>query len=91
MPGSVPTTPFDSVESAQRYVGLLEEAVAEAQAGISRDIAAAVRKHQSRQLDALRLVNHKLTELGVHLRATSRILNDLRMLRRVLLAEDEEI
>jgi hypothetical protein len=82
-------TPFDSVESAQHYVALLREAVDEAHAGVRQDIESC-RPDRIRHLEALRLVDHKLGELGVHVRATARILNDLRMLRRVLLAEGDE-
>ena len=82
-------TPFDSIESAQRYIGLLHDALEEAQAGVRQDIGAC-RPDRVRHLEALRLVDHKLAELGVHVRATRRILNDLRMLRRVLLGESEE-
>ena len=82
-------TPFDSVENAQHYVKLLHEAVDEAQAGVRHDIDGC-RPDRVRHLEALRLVDHKLGELGIHVRATSRILNDLRMLRRVLLGESDE-
>lgn len=82
-------TPFDSIESAQHYMGLLREAVEDAQAGVRQDIAACS-ADRTRHLEALRLVDHKLSELGVHVRATKRVLNDLRMLRRVLLAEGDE-
>ncbi len=80
----MPDTPFDSVESAQVYVALLREAIEEAHGDIRDDLAAAVAGNRMRHLDALRLVDHKLTQLGAQLRASSRILNDLRMLRRIL-------
>ncbi len=80
----MPDTPFDSVESAQVYVALLREAVEEAHGDVVDDIAAAAAGGRMRHLEALRLVDHKLAQLGAHLRASSRILNDLRMLRRIL-------
>ena len=86
----MPDTPFDSVESAQHYVLLLIETTDEAREQIQEDIQAADAGGQERQLEALRLVDHKLHQLGVHLRATGRILNDLRMLRRVLLGQGED-
>ena len=86
----MPETPFDSVESAQTYIALLREAVAEAQAGVREDIAAVAGADRARHLDALRLVDLKLTQLGVQLRTSSRVLNDLRMLRRLLVGEGDE-
>ena len=86
----MPETPFDSVESAQTYIALLREAVAEAQDGVREDIAAAIGDERTRHLDALRLVDLKLTQLGVQLRTSSRVLNDLRMLRRLLFGESAE-
>jgi hypothetical protein len=86
----VPETPFDSLESAQTYIALLREAVGEAQEAIKEDIAESTGSGPVRHLDALRLVDHKLTQLGGQLRATGRILNDLRMLRRLLMGEGKE-
>ncbi len=83
-------TPFDSVESAQHYVMLLIEETDEARKEIKEDIKAAAASDHARQLEALRLVDHKLHQLGVHLHAASRILNDLRMLRRVLLGQADD-
>jgi hypothetical protein len=83
----MPDTPFDSVESAQHYVALLIEAIGDARKEIQEDMTAAA---ATRQLEALRLVDHKLNQLDVHLHAASRILNDLRMLRRVLLGQASE-
>ena len=84
---AMPDTPFDSVESAQVYIALLREAVDEARGDVGNDINAAAAESRTRHLQALRLVDHKLTQLDGHLRGSSRILNDLRMLRRVLLGE----
>jgi hypothetical protein len=79
-------TPFDSVESAQHFVALLNEAIAEARQEIQQDTETATTAGAARQVEALRLVEHKLAQLAAHMSASSRILNDLRMLRRLLLA-----
>ena len=83
-------TPFDSVESAQHFVALLAEAIAEARDEIKEDTDAATAAAAARQVDALRLVEHKLAQLAAHVHASSRILNDLKMLRRVLQAQTDE-
>ena len=83
-------TPFESVESAQRFVVLLSEAIAEARQEIKDDTDAAIGALATRQLDALRLVDHKLSQLAAHVHTSSRILNDLRMLRRLLRGQDED-
>jgi hypothetical protein len=80
-------TPFDSIESAQEYIGLLCAALAEAAATVHKEIAEPSEFTGRRHLDALRLVDYKLKTLGEHLATTRRILTDLRTLRRYLLDE----
>ena len=82
-----PETPFDSLENAHEYVRLLAEAIAEARGDIESDIAKAVESKSERRLQALRLVQYKLEKLEQYLRSSSRTLNDLRTLRRLLLEE----
>jgi hypothetical protein len=85
-----PQTPFDSVENAQQYVRLLVEAIAEAKNEIAADLVAAEQVKTDRRLEALRLVQFKLDKLEHHLKTSSRLLNDLRTLRRLLLDERPE-
>jgi len=80
-------TPFDSVESAYEFVGLLREALDEAYAQIQDDIDAAREKGAERRIQALGLVDAKLNQLRNHVLASLIILNDLRTLRRLLLGE----
>jgi hypothetical protein len=84
-------SPFESIEGAQDYIHLLQAALDEAQRSIELDITT---MHDTpaadRRLDALRLVDYKLGQLRQHLTASSRLLNDLRTLRRLLLAEREQ-
>jgi hypothetical protein len=82
-----PDSPFPTLESAQEYIGLLRTAVDDALSDIQEDIAAAGAEHADRRVDALHLVNYKLTRLQNHVNATGRLLNDLRTLRRLLLDE----
>jgi hypothetical protein len=80
-------TPFDNIESSHEYVGLLAEAIDEAVASIDEEIAAAVAEGAQRREQALKLVAYKLTKLRDSMTQSHRILNDLRTLRRLLLAE----
>ena len=83
-------TPFDSVENAQQYVRLLLDAIIEARQEIDADLAATNGARLERRLQALQLVRFKLDKLAHHLHSSSRLLNDLRTLRRLLLNERAE-
>jgi hypothetical protein len=82
-------TPFDSVENAHQYIHLLVEATAEAKAEVAADVDAATAQ-PDRRLEALRVVQFKLDKLEQHLKTSSRLLNDLRSLRRLLFDERPE-
>ena len=85
----MPESPFERIESAHEYVRLLVSQVEEVRSDIQTDIADAEREQATRRLDALQVVDYKLKQLQQYLGASSRILNDLRMLRRLLLADGE--
>ncbi|HWB99960.1 MAG TPA: hypothetical protein VG672_24800 [Bryobacteraceae bacterium] len=80
-------TPFDSIECSQEYVSLLAEAIEEARREVESDIAIAVKERAERRREALQLVSYNLAKLSLHITTSRRILNDLRTLRRLLLAE----
>jgi formiminotetrahydrofolate cyclodeaminase len=80
-------TPFDSIENAKDYIRLLEETVAEARAEVAADLALATGLAVDRRIEAMRLVHYKLERLEQHLHSSSRTLNDLRNLRRLLFEE----
>jgi hypothetical protein len=80
-------TPFDNIESSREYVGMLAEAIAEAVASIDEEIAVAISDGAQRREEALKLVAFKLAKLRDNMMQSRRILNDLRTLRRLLLAE----
>jgi hypothetical protein len=85
--GYTPETPFDSIEGSYEYVALLADALAEARADVEAEVAAADRDHADRRKQALLLVSYNLAKLHLHITSSRRILNDLRSLRRLLLAE----
>ena len=80
-------TPFDSVENAQQYVRLLVEAIAEAKSEIATDLDLATKSKLERRVQAMQIVQFKLDKLEQHLKTSSRLLNDLGSLRRLLLEE----
>jgi len=80
-------TPFDNIESAQEYLALLSQALEEAKQNAEADILGQVYSEQARRRDALRLVLYNLEKLEHHIKASRRLLNDLRTLRRLLLEE----
>jgi len=82
-------TPFDNIESAHEYLGLLVKAVEEAKQTAETDLPESGAK-SSRRLDAMRLVIYKLDKLEQHMKIGRRLLNDLRTLRRLLLEERAE-
>ena len=82
-----PDTPFDSIEGSHEYVALLAEALAEARREVEAEVAEAANEHADRRKEALLLVSYNLAKLDCHIRSSRRILNDLRSLRRLLMAE----
>ena len=79
---------FETLESAHNFVKLLTETVAEA----TRDLESDIQREfvPSRRLDALRIALYELSRLESHVSRTSKILNDLRSLRRLLFEERQE-
>lgn len=82
-----PETPFDSIEGSHEYVAMLAEALDEARREVEEELAVADRDGAERRKEALLLVSYNLAKLHLHITTSRRILNDLRSLRRLLLAE----
>jgi hypothetical protein len=80
-------TPFDNIEGSHEYVALLAEALEEARRDVEAEVATAARDGAERRKQALLLVAYNLAKLNLHITTSRRILNDLRSLRRLLLAE----
>ena len=80
-------TPFDNIEGSHEYVALLAEAIDEARRDAEAELAAAEHEGADRRKEALLLVSYNLAKLNLHITTSRRILNDLRTLRRQLLAE----
>ena len=82
-------TPFQNLEAADEYVGLLLEAVRRTRGDVAEDLAAAQGNGHTRRHEALQLVSYKLERLELQLEGSRRLMNDLRRLRRLLLGESD--
>jgi hypothetical protein len=80
-------TPFDSLEGSHEYIALLAEVIEEARRDVEAEIELATAEGAERRKEALQLVAYNLVKLNLHMTTSRRILNDLRTLRRLLLAE----
>lgn len=81
------TQPFDSIESAHDFVNLLADAILDAVKELNHDHQVAIVSGEKRRQDAVELAQFKLKLLSCHIHKSRRILNDLRMIRRLLLDE----
>ena len=82
-------TPFDSIEGSLEYIGLLREAIETAKISVAHESERANEEAASRRLEALQLIAYKLDRLAWHVDGSRRLLNDLRMLKRLLLGESQ--
>ena len=83
--------PFDSIESAQEFMGLLSEAIEEAIRDVSADRLAGQKDAQERRVEGLNLALYKLKLLDEHVTKSRRLLKDLHSLRRILVGEHQDI
>ena len=78
--------PFDSIESAQEFIALLQDSVAEAIEDVYQKLANTP-DDEKRRAQALQLAQYKLGQLSTHMQKSRRILNDLRIIRKLLANE----
>jgi hypothetical protein len=79
--------PFDSIESAQDFMSVLAVTILDEMKDLKRDYGLALRDGQERRGRALELAIFKLKTLSCYIQKSRRTLNDLRMLRRLILNE----
>lgn len=77
--------PFQTLESAQEFVHLLQRETETAQREIESLISET--DQAPRRVEALRLALYKLSQLHTQMEASGRLLKDLRSLRDLLLRE----
>ncbi len=80
-------SPFDSIEDAHEFLTLLAQTVFETKLDIEADVQRESNGNAPRRADALKLALYTLERLEFHMFRSSRILNDLRTLRRLLFEE----
>jgi hypothetical protein len=79
--------PFDSIESAQEYMNVLASTTLEVMTELKHERETALRDGADRRAQAIELAMFKLRQLGCYTYKSRRMLNDLRILRRLILNE----
>jgi len=79
--------PFDSVESAYSFMTVLADTVLEAMKEVSQEKQLAISEGELRRAQAIELALFKLKMLTCYVHKSRRTLNDLRMIRRLILSE----
>ena len=79
--------PFESIESAYAYMDILASTTLEVLQELKRDRDIALRDGEQRRAQAIDLAIFKLKMLGCYVYKSRRALNDLRILRRLILNE----
>lgn len=81
---------FGCIESAQEFLTLLTEAISETKQDVDAEIHQIQEQLEdggSRRPEALRIASYDLELLEHHMRRSKRIVNDLCMVRRILLEQ----
>jgi hypothetical protein len=87
MPTDRMEKPFSSIESAIDFMQVLAETILEARSELYREHQLAVNGGLERRARGTALALYKLKTLNCHVHQSRRALNDLRMLRRLILNE----
>jgi hypothetical protein len=76
--------PFHSIESALEFMLVLENVIGDAQGELKALLDHANDASDDRRTEALRLALFKISQLEIHTRKSRRILNDLGLIRSLL-------
>jgi DNA invertase Pin-like site-specific DNA recombinase len=79
--------PFESIESAHEFMDVLAETILDAMSELSQELKVAMRSGEQRRARAAELALFKLKLLMCHVHKSRRMLNDLRMIRRLMFDE----
>lgn len=83
--------PFDSIESAREFMDVLADTVLDAVRELNQQHHEALEIGLDRRAQAINLALLKLKFLNCHVFKCRRMLNDLRILRRLILDERETV
>ena len=87
MPADEIEQPFDSIESAHEFLTVLGATALDVMGDLRRDRERAMREGELRRAQAIDLAMFKLKSLNCYVYKSRRALNDLRMIRRLILNE----
>jgi hypothetical protein len=87
MSGQEIEQPFDTIEGAHEYMNILASTALEVTSALNRDHDIALRAGDTRRAQAIDLAMFKLKMLNCYVFKSRRMLNDLRILRRLILNE----
>jgi hypothetical protein len=76
--------PFQTIESAHQFMVVLENVIADTQGELQTMLDAANNASDERRTEALRLALFKISQLETHTHKSRRILNDLGLIRSLL-------
>ena len=79
--------PFGSIESAHAFMDVLAETILDVMKELNFEQQVAVREGAARRAQAIELAQFKLKMLTCYVHKSRRTLNDLRMIRRLILNE----
>jgi hypothetical protein len=79
--------PFDTIESAHEFMNVLALTALDVIKDLSRDKERALQDGDQRRAQAIDLAVFKLKTLGCYVHKSRRTLNDLRIIRRLILNE----
>ena len=79
--------PFDTIESAHEFMNVLALTALDVIKDLSRDRERALQDGDQRRAQAIDLAVFKLKTLGCYVHKSRRTLNDLRIIRRLILNE----
>jgi hypothetical protein len=83
--------PFDTIESAHEFMNVLAATTLDVMRDLKRDRDRALRDGETRRAQAIDLAIFKLKMLGCYVYKGRRMLNDLRILRRLILNERQTV
>ena len=79
--------PFDSIESAHEFMNVLADTILDAMKDLKHEHRLALQDGYDRRAQAIELAQLKLKMLSCDVHRSRRALNDLRMIRRLIMNE----